>query len=117
MLSVALSNARSNSLLTLFSLSEQTFMQSHPKACFLFYLCHPFEYVFKFLCVWPLKMSNTKNLPLPFICYISVKLQQRIAQMAQSEKNLAAASGASRPDGEQCRYGLSHKKKKKNNVE
>lgn len=44
---------------------------------------------------------------------LSVELQQRTAQMAQSEKSLAVASGASRPDGEWCKYGLSHKKKKK----
>lgn len=43
---------------------------------------------------------------------LSIELQQRIAQMAQPEKSLAA-SGASRPDGEWFRYGLSHKKKKK----
>lgn len=45
---------------------------------------------------------------------LSIELQQRAAQMAQSEKSLAVASGASRPDGEWCsRYGLSHKKKKR----
>lgn len=37
--------------------------------------------------------------------------------MAQSEKSLAVASGARRPDGEWRKYGLiqSHKKKKKKN--
>lgn len=43
--------------------------------------------------------------------FLSIELQQRAAQMAQSENSLAVASGASRPDGEWCRYGLSHQKK------
>lgn len=42
----------------------------------------------------------------------SVGLQQEAAQMAQSEKSLAVASGARRPDGEGCEYGLSQNQKK-----
>lgn len=35
--------------------------------------------------------------------------------MAQSEKSLAVASGARRPDGEGCKYGLSQNHKKNKN--
>lgn len=41
---------------------------------------------------------------------LSIELQQRAAQMAQSGNSLADASGASRTDGEWNRYGLSRKK-------
>lgn len=45
--------------------------------------------------------------------FLSIEIQQKAAQMAESKNSLAVASGASRPDGERCRYGLSHRQKKK----
>lgn len=110
-------NTRSSSLLTLLSLSEQTFMESHLKACFLFSCAIPLNMCSSSCESGVLKMRDTdKKYLYPMFAIFQLNSSRELPRWPNQKKNLAVAAGASRPDGEQCRYGLSHKKKK-NNVE